>query len=79
VDSFWTIVKIFLGKCQVFDRRNRKKLRSGEKRRPHSRVIQPFIPVCFLSADWGDGPRGSSIARRVSNVSEITKGGLDDE
>jgi hypothetical protein len=75
VYRFWTIVKLFLGKCQVLHR-SRKKLRTGRKSRQHTRAIQPFIsgqPKAFSGQEATGSPPGGSLAalgrqRRVTTM-----------
>jgi hypothetical protein len=84
VYRFWTIVKIFLGKCQVSKHRSRKKLRTGRKSRQHTGAAQPFIPVSrqfFSDAQQARPPGGILTARQAParRHNEITKGGVYDE
>jgi hypothetical protein len=83
---FWTIVKIFLGKCQVSKHRSWKKLRTGRKSRQHISAVQPFIPVTrkFSSADGEQQarPLGGRLTARQAVArrnNEIIKGGAYDE
>jgi len=63
VDSFWTIVKIFLDKCQISKHRSRKKLRTGRHREEelaaHQRrqTVHSVQPEVFLS-----GTRSNRLA-----------------
>jgi len=86
VYRFWTIVKIFLGKCQVSKHRSRKKLHMGRKSRPHTSAVHPFIPVSrkfFLSGRGAAGspPGGGLTARQAAarHNNKVTKGGAYDE
>jgi hypothetical protein len=77
--SFWTTVKIFLGKCQI----SCKKLRLGRKSRPHTRVIQPFIPISLFLSEPEQPATGAVVPRlgraTTRHNNQITKGGLNDE
>ena len=81
---FWTIVKIFLGKCQVYKHRSRKKLRTGRKSRQHTSAAQPFIPVSRQSFLMSNrlAHRGGILTARQAPArrhNEITNGGVYDE
>jgi hypothetical protein len=64
-----------IGQVSSFQAPQPEEAAQGRKNRPHTRIIQPFIPISlFLS---GGSPLSGGAATYHNN--EIAKGGLDDE
>jgi 3alpha(or 20beta)-hydroxysteroid dehydrogenase len=64
---FWTIVKIFLGKCQVSEHRSWKKLRRERKSRQHTSAVHSGHPKVLSQRTRSNrlAPGGSLAARQA--------------